>query len=177
MKGYGSNIDDAPAQRPRWQTLIIDAVGDVIDFWGFKRNQGRVWALLYLRDQPLTARQLQESLELSKGAVSMITRDLEDWGVVQRLEPEDSSARQFAAQTEFMEMITTVLREREGRLVERVITDLDDAYRLASLDDDVDDTTLERIKRMQQLAGLMKQALDLFTKTARLDVSESRDIL
>ena len=34
---------------PRWEALTTDAVGNVIEFWGFKHNQGRVWALLYLR--------------------------------------------------------------------------------------------------------------------------------
>ena len=34
---------------PRWESLAIDAVGNVIEFWGFKHNQGRVWAVLYLR--------------------------------------------------------------------------------------------------------------------------------
>ena len=38
----------------RWEQIAIEAVGDVIEFWGFKRNQGRVWALLYLRDEGLT---------------------------------------------------------------------------------------------------------------------------
>ncbi len=25
-----------------WESMAIDAVGNVIEFWGFKRNQGRV---------------------------------------------------------------------------------------------------------------------------------------
>ena len=60
----------------------MDAVGNVIEFWGFKRNQGRVWALLYLRGEPLTAGEIERELELSKGGVSMLLRDLERWGVI-----------------------------------------------------------------------------------------------
>jgi DNA-binding transcriptional regulator GbsR (MarR family) len=62
---------------PRWEALAIDAVGNVIEFWGFKHNQGRVWAVLYLRGMSMTATQLEEELGLSKGAVSMLVRDLE----------------------------------------------------------------------------------------------------
>ena len=40
---------------PQWEAMAIDAVGRVIEFWGFKRNQGRVWALLYLRSVPMSA--------------------------------------------------------------------------------------------------------------------------
>ncbi len=33
-----------------WQseTLVTDAIGQLMEFWGFKRNMGRVWAMLYL---------------------------------------------------------------------------------------------------------------------------------
>ena len=52
----------------RWEAMATDAVGQVIEFWGFKRNHGRVWALLYLRDEPLSAAHIEEELALSKGA-------------------------------------------------------------------------------------------------------------
>ena len=43
-----------------WEALVVDAVGSVIDFWKFKRNQGRVWALLYLRGRALSAAEILE---------------------------------------------------------------------------------------------------------------------
>ena len=33
---------------------VADAVGALIEAWGFKRNMGRMWAVLYLEDHPLT---------------------------------------------------------------------------------------------------------------------------
>ena len=162
---------------PLWEALVCEAVGDVIEFWGFKRNHGRVWALLYVRGDAMNSRQIQQGLELSKGAVSMITRDLEDWEIVHRVRLPGSRARHFRAEIAFMKMITRVLKRREGKLIDRVAVDLDDAHRLAAESDDADSKTLERIERMQTLAGLMKQALNIFTKTARLDVSDTKDVL
>src|SRR6476661_6372016 len=52
-----------------WEALVVDAVGNTIDFWRFKRNHGRVWALLYLRGKPSSAAEIQRALGLSKGAV------------------------------------------------------------------------------------------------------------
>jgi HTH-type transcriptional regulator, glycine betaine synthesis regulator len=178
MKGYAyrSGEGEPSLQLPMWEALVTDAVGDVIEFWGFKRNHGRVWALLYVREEPMNSRELQEDLELSKGAVSMIVRDLEQWKVVQRVRKPGSSAWHFEAELDFMEMITRVLQEREGELIARVSEDLKDAENLARTSD-VDEETLERIKRMRTLAGLMKQALDVFVKTAQLDVSQTRDLL
>ena len=37
-------------------------VGRLIEFWGFKRNMGRVWAVLYLSPEPLTAQDLRDLL-------------------------------------------------------------------------------------------------------------------
>ena len=162
---------------PLWEALVTDSVGDVIEFWGFKRNHGRVWALLYVRGEPMSARQIREGLDLSKGAVSMITRDLQDWEIVQRVRHPGSAAWHFVAEIAFMKMITRVLQQREGKLIERVSTDLKDAKKLAEEADDADEEVIERIERMQKLAGLMKQAISIFTKTARLDVSDTRDLL
>ncbi len=179
MKGYTYRTGDSEPSThlPLWEALVTDSVGDVIEFWGFKRNHGRVWALLYIRREPMNARQIQEDLELSKGAVSMISRDLEQWNVVSRVRHPGSSAWHFVAEVDFMEMITHVLQEREGELIRRVSTDLKDAEKLARESKEVEQETLDRIKRMRTLAGLMQQALDIFMKTARLDVSDTRDLL
>ena len=51
---------------------VADAVGALIEGWGFKRNMGRMWAVLYLEDHALSAAELGERLGLSTGAVSML---------------------------------------------------------------------------------------------------------
>ncbi|MFU8805658.1 MAG: GbsR/MarR family transcriptional regulator [Bradymonadaceae bacterium] len=180
MKGYTYRRESEPSDSPHqpfWESLVCDAVGDVIEFWGFKRNHGRVWALLYLRQEPLSAARLQEALDLSKGAVSMITRDLEQWEVVRRVRLPGDSVWHFLAEVEFIHMIRRVIREREGELVGRVSADLDDAARLARESDDVPEEVVERIARMRALAGMIEHALELFLKTANFDVQKTRDIL
>ena len=34
---------------------VADAIGGLMEAWGFKRNMGRVWALLYLEKVPMSA--------------------------------------------------------------------------------------------------------------------------
>ena len=48
---------------------VADAVGALIEGWGFKRNMGRMWAVLYLEDHPLSAAELGDRLGLSTGVV------------------------------------------------------------------------------------------------------------
>ena len=55
----------------RARSIVSDVVGRLIEFWGFKRNMGRIWAVLYLSPEPLSAEDLRQLLQLSSGAVSM----------------------------------------------------------------------------------------------------------
>src|ERR1700726_1085527 len=99
MKGMIVRPGEGPSKLEPWEALVVDAVGSVIEFWGFKSNHGRIWALLYLRGTPLSALQLQTELGLSKGAVSMVTRELEQWGVVNRVRVPGAHSWLFDAET------------------------------------------------------------------------------
>jgi DNA-binding MarR family transcriptional regulator len=123
--------DPAPGL-PRWEALAIDAVGNVIEFWGFKHNQGRIWAVLYLRGMSMTATQLEEELGLSKGAVSMLVRDLERWGVVVRIRQPGTGAWHFRAETDLVQMVRRVVQERETAFITRIRANLEEARRLAA---------------------------------------------
>jgi len=159
-----------------WEQRVVNAVGRVIEFWGFKRNHGRVWAFLYMRRESFTSSELQEALDLSKGAVSMITRDLMQWEVVRRRRVSGSQAWHFQAEREFLSMIRNVLQDRELRLIERVEQDLADAARDAR-EEDAPDDVVERIERMRRLADMVQNALELFLSTARIDVADAEDVL
>ena len=67
-------------QRTLWPTeaAVGDVVGRLIQFWGFKRNMGRVWTVLYLSPDPLSAEDLRNALGLSSGAVDAICQRARD---------------------------------------------------------------------------------------------------
>lgn len=179
MKGYlwttaatAAPDKKAPPEKAKlahWEAVAVDAVGNVIEFWGFKRNQGRVWAFLYLRDGAFTAAEIESDLELSKGGVSMLLRDLERWGVILRVrQPGDASWR-YKAETNLLKMAQRVIEEREFAFIARIRTDLDHARDLAE-QQKVPREQLRRLARMAQLAEHTERGLKLFLKTARLDV-------
>ncbi|HEY3451995.1 MAG TPA: transcriptional regulator [Myxococcales bacterium] len=169
--------DSAPAGKTDladWEALVVDAAGNVIEFWGFRANEGRVWALLYVRDRPYTAAEIGASLGLSKGAVSMITREMEQWGVLHRVRM-GADAWRFEAETDFLKMIGKVIESREGRFIARVRSDLLRAEEAAL--GRATREQLDRIVRMRRLADLVDRALGVFLKTARFDVAGALGIL
>ncbi len=177
MKGYGwsdapmvSPGDPEEGGLPRWESIAVEAVGHVIEFWGFKHNQGRVWALLYLRATAMSATQLEDALGLSKGGVSMLVRDLERWGVVHRVRQPGAGAWHYASETDLVRMVTRVIEERELAFLSRIRAELTEARRVASSAPGVARDRLARLERMNSLAQAAERALRVFLRTARLDV-------
>lgn len=92
---------------------VADAIGGLMEAWGFKRNMGRVWALLYLEDVPMSAPDLGERLSLSSGAISMLLAELVQWGVLKKTWVPGERRDHYQAETSIWKMVSRVLRERE----------------------------------------------------------------
>lgn len=96
---------------------VADAVGALIEAWGFRRNMGRMWAVLYLEDHPLTAADLGDRLGLSTGAVSMLVNELIQWGIIKKTWVVGERREHFEAETSIWKMVSRVFRERELRWI------------------------------------------------------------
>ena len=175
-----TQTDEASAGRAElWpsEQLLSDAVGRLIEFWGFKRHMGRIWSLLYLSDEPLGANELKDRLELSAGSVSMALNDLLRWGVVKRVWIHGQRRDFFVAESNLWKMISRVFRERELVEVLEAIAAMEQA--LASLDEplksgDADvraraQSQQARIQRLLDLARLGRKLIEGLLETARLD--------
>ena len=158
------------------EAAVSDVVGRLIEFWGFKRNQGRVWALLYLRDVALTAAEIEKELELSKGGVSMLIRDLERWGVVLRVRTPGDSSWRYKAETDLLQMARRVIEEREFSFIARIRADLEEARKLAQANPGTTKAQIARLTKMESLAEATEKALKLFLKTSRLDVGSMFEV-
>ncbi|HWU89383.1 MAG TPA: MarR family transcriptional regulator [Kofleriaceae bacterium] len=93
--------------------VVADAVGALLEGWGFKRNMGRMWTVLYLEDRPLSAAELGERLGLSTGAVSMLLTEMQEWGAVKKAWVVGERREHYEAETSIWKMVSRVFRERE----------------------------------------------------------------
>ena len=96
---------------------VADAVGALMEAWGFRRNMGRMWTVLYLEDHPLTAADLGERLGLSTGAVSMLLNELMQWQIIKKTWVVGERREHFEAETSIWKMVSRVFRERELRWI------------------------------------------------------------
>jgi HTH-type transcriptional regulator, glycine betaine synthesis regulator len=159
------------------ELVVSNVVGRLIEFWGFKRNMGRVWAVLYLSPQPLSAEDLRELLQLSSGAVSMTLSELSRWGVVRKVWIQGERRDFFAAEGQLWRMISRVFNEREKIEILSAIESFQEVLpELERLEKDPDPAIRaraalqhEKIGYLLDLAKLGQRLLDALLSTAKLD--------
>ena len=173
--------EDSAPRETLWESerIVSDTIGRLMEVWGFKRNMGRVWTVLYLAGQPLTAKQLRERLQLSSGAVSMTLNELARWGVVRKIWVQGDRRDFFEAEANVWKMVSRVMREREQNEISQAIDAFEEA--LVALDHQVEDSgkadparmevQRDRIGRLIDLAKLGRSMLDALISNARLDAS------
>ena len=160
------------------EATVSDVIGRLIEFWGFKRNMGRVWTVLYLSPDPLSAEDLRQLLKLSSGAVSMTLSELARWGVVRKVWIQGERKDFYAAEVQLWRMISRVFNEREKSEIIAAIDSFEEALR--QLDrirkTSADAATRaraelqhERISQLLELARLGRRLLDALVSTAKVD--------
>jgi DNA-binding transcriptional regulator GbsR (MarR family) len=101
---------------------VAEVIGQLMEFWGFKAVMGRIWGVLYLAPDPLSAAELSERLALSSGAVSMALSDLQKWGVVKKTWRPGERRDYYEPETSIWKMVSRVFRERELGYVREAIS-------------------------------------------------------
>lgn len=134
------------------EALAGDAVGDVIRFWGFRKPLGRLWTVLLLAEEPLSAPEIAERLKISAGATSMNLSELERWGVVRRVDRAGHRRTLYEPETDVVRLVARVVRERERLLVRSVRERLERAYDLSKK------TARKRAKAHRRLGYLLSIA-------------------
>jgi HTH-type transcriptional regulator, glycine betaine synthesis regulator len=160
------------------ELMVSDVIGRLIEFWGFKKNMGRVWSVLYLSPDPLSAEDLRDALKLSSGAVSMTLSELSRWGVVRKVWIQGERKDFYAAEVQLWRMISRVFNEREKSEIAYAIDAFEEA--LATLEKtrkSAHDAATraraelqeQRIKQLLDLARLGKKLLDALLSTQKID--------
>jgi DNA-binding transcriptional regulator GbsR (MarR family) len=149
---------------------VADAVGALIESWGFKRNMGRMWTVLYLEDHPLTAADLQDRLGLSTGAVSMLLAELVQWGIVKKAWVVGERREHYEAETSLWKMVSRVFRERELNWIRTALDEFTAAQdQLEQGRDARRKLIAERVAHLVQLAGVGAKLLESILEGDSID--------
>lgn len=156
---------------------VVDTVGGLMEFWGFRRAMGRMWAMLFLTPQPLSAQELGERLAMSTGAVSMTLAELVKWDVVRKSWVPGDRKDYYEPETSIWKMVSRVFRERELARIRAAIDIFQDTLaelgRARAAGDDKKRLKFlaERIESLLQLARLGEMLLAAVLDGKKIDIS------
>ena len=152
--------DDARFPDPVSLRLIdaCDAIGDVIEYWGFKRVQGRVWTYVALSREPRAQIEIAEALQISKSLVSLTISELAEFNLVRPI--SDRRGAPYEATLDIWPVVSDVLRSREWMLLETArlaLSSLREEIEISG--DDADDLNLEHAKLLLNMTELAQAML------------------
>ena len=116
--------------QPLWREAELqaaDAIGRLMEFWGFRRHMGRLWTVLYLSPEPMTTAELSETLRLSSSAVSLSLGELVRWGAVRKTWRPGERKDFYEAEGSVWKLLRRVYERRELNLIREAVDTFADA--------------------------------------------------
>lgn len=120
MSTAAAKQQDTNDSQPLWREAELkaaDAIGRLMEFWGFRRHMGRLWTILYLSPEPMTTADLSETLQLSSSAVSLSLGELVRWGAVRKTWRPGERKDFYEAETSVWKLLRRVYERRELNLI------------------------------------------------------------
>ncbi len=105
---------------------FIQSWGAFGSSWGINRTMAQVHALLLVSQESLTAEEIMEELQISRGNANMNVRTLIDWGLVYKDLKPGERKEYFVAEKEMSQVVKKIITERKKKELEPMIKILDE---------------------------------------------------
>jgi len=113
--------------------IFVDGLGTAAATSGIlSQLQGRIFALLYLRAEPLALEDIASALSQSKSNVSVNIRGLVEWHLVRRVPTAGSRKDHYEAATSFWRVMQEIMERRFRWTVRQVLATIADTEAAAA---------------------------------------------
>ena len=117
----------------RAREIFIEGMGAASATSGvLSQLQGRIFAVLFLEDHPLSLDDVAEALQISKSNVSINIRGLVEWHLVRRVSVPNSRKDHYEAAADFWRVMLEIMERRFRWNIRQVIAACDETARTAS---------------------------------------------
>lgn len=89
--------------------------GEMGTKWGVNRTMSQIHALLYIIGKPLNAEEITETLGVARSNVSNSIKELQNWGLVQKVSILGDRRDHFTTNTDVWELARIIVIERQKR--------------------------------------------------------------
>lgn len=104
---------------------FIHSWGVLATQWGINRTMAQIHALLMVTHDPISADEVMEKLDISRGNVNMNIRELITWGLVEKVLIPGERREFFSAEKDIWIVARQVIKERKKRELEPLLNILD----------------------------------------------------
>ena len=135
---------------------FIQAWGTLGSSWGINKAMAQIHALLLLATEPLSAEDIMDELQMSRGNVNMNLRALMDWGIVKKEHRVGERKEFFSTGKDVWELARQVSKERRRREIEPILNVLGELQNVTG-------------DNKKEVAEFKKVTSDLFDFTDKVD--------
>ena len=139
--------------------------GEMGQLWGINRTMAQIHALLFISPESLSANDIMEELQISRGNVSMALRELIAWGIVNRVHMKGERREFYTTEKDVWSMFRIIARERKRREVDPTITVLRES--VADLNEMPDSEGQYEREQLQNLLDFFETGVDVYEEVEK----------
>ncbi|MBC8171382.1 MAG: hypothetical protein H7X77_06905 [Anaerolineae bacterium] len=166
---------------------MLEGLSQLSDYFGFSKVMGQLYGALLLSGEALSLDDLMDTLSISKASVSMNIRTLEHMGMVRQVWVRAGGGRRkyYEAETDFLQIITTILSGREMRDLDRALSVLHESIdrlnkalpQMNEAEKQLGEVYIERITQMQTMFKFAQMLIvSLLARIGDLNLDDIADI-
>lgn len=140
---------------PKLESFVMH-FGEMGSKWGFNRTVGQMYALLVVAQEPLSANEITDLLNISRGNVSMGIKELQSWRLVQQHHKPGDRKDYYMALGSMWDMAQRVFEERRKREIDPTLTMLRDILMDEPANSD-EEYAQQRLQEMHDLLETVTQ--------------------
>ena len=103
---------------------FVSLWGSMGSFWGISAGAARVYGWLLSKKEPATADEMMAGMSMSRGAVSMASRELRDWGLVRGGKVAGRRQIVYSPETDLERAVRSIVAARKRREWDPILSHL-----------------------------------------------------
>lgn len=143
---------------------LINDVGSFIEYWGFRKIHGKVWAKVYLSSKPLSTPEIVEGLDVSKALISGAINELLEHGLIEREGQVKYGGITYVACSNPAQVVREVIKNRELVLFNKIQNNLSLIEKIDVKRSNELNLNKTSIKNLKELTGYHKKMAQSLSK-------------
>ncbi|MBV6429418.1 MAG: hypothetical protein KIPDCIKN_03976 [Haliscomenobacter sp.] len=142
---------------------FLQSWGALGSSWGINRTMAQIHALLLISPKALSADDIMEELQISRGNVNMNLRALIDWGLVFKELRTGERKEYFIAEKDMWEVVKHIIIQRKKKELEPMIKVLDELANVQGSDEETQQF-VDVVKEIRLFSNKADATLDSLVK-------------